>query len=76
MYTIACFSTLFLVIFGADYTKNSKYYKNVKLTTHQKFKNGIKRVMSLFSVGLTLFKLAFASSKYIRIPFSFTLYDI
>lgn len=76
MYAIACFSSLFIVIFSADYIKNSKCYKNVKLTTHKKFRNGIKRVMSLFSVGLTLFKLAFTSSKYIRIPFSFTLYDI
>ena len=41
MYTIACFSTLFLVIFEDDYTKNSKCYKNIKLTTHKKFKNGI-----------------------------------
>lgn len=76
MYTIVCFTTLFLTILGADYTKNSNCYKNVKLTTHKKFKDGVKRVMSLFNIGLTLFKLAFNSNKYIRIPFSFTLYDI
>ena len=76
MYTIVCFTTLFLTIFGADYTKNSNCYKNIKLTTHKKFKDGVKRVMSLFNIGLTLFKLAFNSNKYIRIPFSFTLYDI
>ena len=75
MYTIACFTTLFLTIFGADFTKNSRCYKNVKITTH-KISNGIrKRVMSLFNIGLTLFNCAFNSSKYIRIPFSFTLYD-
>ena len=75
MYTIACFTTLFLTIFGSDFTKNSKCYRNVKITTH-KTSNGIrKRVMSLFNVGLTLFNCAFNSSKYIRIPFSFTLYD-
>ena len=46
MYCIVCFATLFLTIFGADYTKNSKCYKQVKLTTHKKFKDGsIKRVM-------------------------------
>lgn len=77
MYTIACFTTLFLTIIGADYTKNSKCYKNVKLITHKRFKdNSVKRVLSLFNIGLTLFHLAFNSSKYIRIPFSFTLYDI
>ena len=63
--------------FGADYTKNSKCYNKVKLTTHKKFKDGsIKRVMSLFNIGLTLFKLAFNSSRYIRVPFNFILYDI
>lgn len=77
MYSIVCFSTLFLTIFGVDYTKNSKCYKKVKLTTHKKFKDGsIKRVMSLFNIGLTLFKLAFNSYKYIRVPFNFILYDL
>ena len=77
MYSLVCFCTLFLTIFGADYTKNSKCYRNVKLTTHKRFKDGsFKRVMSLFNIGLTLFKLAYNSSKYIRVPFSFTLYDI
>ena len=32
--------------------------------------------MSLFNVGLTLFKLALESSEYIRVPFSLKLYDI
>lgn len=80
MYTLVCFSTLYLTILGADYSKNSSCYKNVKITTHKYFiENGIrvkKRVMSLFNTGLTLFHLAFNSSRYIRLPFSFTLYDI
>lgn len=77
MYTIACFTILFLTLFGADYTKNTKCYKKVKLKTHVKFKDGTKkRVMSLFNIGLTLFKLAYNSNKYIRIPFLFTLYDV
>ena len=76
MYTLACFTTLFLTIIGADYTKNTKCYKEVKLTTHKYFKGVKKRVMSLFNVGLTLFNLAYNSYKYIRIPYSFTLYDI
>lgn len=77
MYSIICFATLFLTLFGANYTKNSKCYKKVKLTTHKKFKDGsTKRIMSLFNIGLTLFKLAFNSSRYIRVPFNFILYDI
>lgn len=76
MYTIACFTVLFLTIFGADYSKNSKCYKETKLETHKKFKEGRKRVISLFNIGLTLFNIAFNSLKYIRIPFSFTLYNV
>lgn len=77
MYTITCFTTLFLTLFGADYTKNTKCYKKIKLKTHVRFKDGTrKRIMSLFNIGLTLFKLAYNSSKYIRIPFLFTLYDV
>jgi len=77
MYCLVCFCTLFLTIFGIDYTKNSKCYKKVKLTTHKKFKDSsVKRIMSLFNIGLTLFNLAYNSSKYIRVPFSFTLYDL
>ena len=77
MYTLTCFATLFLTIIGADYSKNTKKgYKNTKLVTHKKFKDGTKkRVMSLFRIGLTLFKLAYNSIKYIRIPFNFILYD-
>ena len=76
MYSIACFSVLFLTIYGADYTKNTKCYKNVPLSTH-KVINGIKtRVMSLFNIGLTLFNLAYQSSVYIRIPYKFILYDV
>lgn len=80
MYSITCFTVLFLTILGADYSKNTKCYKKVKITTHKHFiQNGVrikKRVMSLFNTGLTLFHLAFNSKRYIRLPFSFILYDI
>lgn len=71
-YMLACFATLYLTILGAEYSKNSKCYKHVKITTH---KSGI-RVLSLFNTGLTLFNRAFNSLIYIRIPFRFILYDI
>ena len=34
MYTMACFTTLYLTILGSDFAKNSKCYKNVKIKTH------------------------------------------
>ena len=77
MYTLVCFSTLLLTIIGADYTKNSNSYKNTSFTTHKTYKDkGKVRVMSLFNVGLTLFKMAFNSLKYIRLPLSLILYDV
>ena len=76
LYAITCFSSLFLTIIGADYTKNKKCYKNERLVTHKIVKGVKRRVMSLFNVGLTLFKRAFNASKYIRIPYNLMLYDI
>lgn len=76
MYTIVCFAILFLTIIGADFSKNTKCYKNVKITTHKNINGKKIRVMSLFNTGLTLFKLAFCSQKHIRIPYNFILYDI
>ena len=71
LYSLVCFSILFLTIIGADFTKNTKCYRNVKITTHKTYKEkGKVRVMSLFNIGLTLFKLAINSRKYIRIPFN------
>ena len=77
MYTFACTVVLFLTILGADYTKNSKCYKNEKIETHKVYKDkGKIRVMSLFKTGLTLFHRALNSCKYIRLPISFILYDV
>lgn len=77
MYTLVCFTTLFLTIIGADYSKNSNSYKDYGFTTHKTYKDkGKVRVMSLFNVGLTLFKYAFNSLRYVRLPISLILYDI
>jgi len=75
MYSLMCFATLFLTILGCDFSKNSKCYKNIKLETHKIQKEKKIRQMSLFNTGLTLFKRAFNSLLYIRIPYHFTLYD-
>jgi len=75
MYTIMTFATLYLTILGADYAKNTKCYKKVKITTHTKSKGVKVRIMSLFNTGLTLFHFAYNSSRYIRLPFTLMLYD-
>lgn len=75
MYSIACMAVTFLVILGADYAKNTRVYKDNPIATHTN-SNGKKiRVKSLFNAGLTLFHKACNSSKYIRIPYTFILYD-
>ncbi len=77
---MVCTSVLYLTILGVDYSKNSRCYKNVKIETHKTYNidntKVKKRVMSLFNTGLTLFKIAFNSPIYIRIPVTFKLYDI
>ena len=75
MYTIVCFTTLYLTILGSDFAKNSKCYKNVKIKTHTTSHGKKIRILSLFNTGLTLFNRAFESLRYIRIPYSFILYD-
>ena len=76
MYSLVCFCVLFLTIIGCDYTKNKKCYKKVKIETHKTYKGIKRRIVSLFNVGLILFKRAFNSHVYIRIPFTMILYDI
>lgn len=80
MYTMICTCILYLTIIGADYSKNTKCYKSVKITTHKTYnidgKKIKKRIISLFNTGLTLFKRAINSEIYIRIPVSFKLYDV
>ena len=80
MYTCICVCGLYSIILGADYSKNSKCYKNTKVETHKNYnidsKKVRKRTMSLFNAGLTLFSMAYNSPFYIRIPFTFKLYDV
>lgn len=76
MYCFACVGILYLTILGGEYSRNKSCYKNIKMKTHARI-NGIKkRIKSLFSVGLTLFNIAYNSSVYVRLPFTFILYDV
>ncbi len=77
MYTFVCISTLYLTILGTEYSKNTRCYKNINIQTHKNYKEkGKVRIMSLFNIGLTLFKSALNSLTYIMIPIRFILYDV
>ena len=75
MYTCVCLATLLLTILGADYSKNSSCYKKSTITTKNFYKDKSKRSISLFNTGLILFKRAYNSTIYIRLPLNFILYD-
>ena len=75
LYSTLCFATLFLVILGSDYAKNTKCYKKNKIDTHTTINGKKVRIMSLFNTGLTLFNMAYNSCVYIRIPHKLILYD-
>lgn len=78
MYTLLCFAVTYLTIIGTDYAKNKygRSYKNERLETHKTYLGKKVRVMSLFKTGLILFHRAFNSLKYVKLSFSFILYDV
>ena len=76
MYTCVCFTYLWMSILGIEYSKNSACYKKLKIGATKKYKFGIKRVMSIFRTGLFLLHRAFNSTVKVRLPFTFTLYDM
>ena len=71
-------ATLFLTILGADYCKNKGYYsKKLKIRDTKKTKsNNIVRVISLFNLGLTIFKKTYNSFINFKIKCNFILYDV
>lgn len=75
MYTCVCFAYLWMTILGLEYSKNTNCYKNIKIDAVRNYKNGKKRILSLFKTGLSLFHRAFNSTNYVRLPFRFILYD-
>lgn len=76
MYTLVCFCILFLTSIGTAYTKNKRQYKNERIRTHSVRDGKKTRIISLFNLGLTLFKRACNSLKYIYIPFNLKIYDV
>ena len=65
-------------VYHHDKKENHKIRKTVgqlpKKKYHSVYYKKI-RILSLFNTGLTLFNRAFESLRYIRIPYSFILYD-
>lgn len=77
MYTCVNICILYLVCISTYYTRHKgKYYKDVIIRYFCIIKGKHVRKMSIFQVGLTLFKRAMGSRKNIRLPFNFTLTDV
>ena len=76
LYLSLCITLKLLASIGIKYLKNNRCYKNIKITTHKIIKNQRIRVLSVIRTGITLFNLAFNSSRYIRLPINFKLYDL
>lgn len=77
LYSLICIANLYLTCLGTEITKNNSCYKHLgfRVTRVNSKTNNHYRAKSRFRSGIILFKLALNSSKYYRIPFSFTLYD-
>ena len=75
MYCFSCIGVLLLTIIGANFAKNTRTYRKLKITTHTKSNGKKSRIISLFNTGLVLFHRAFMSLKYVKIDFRFILYD-
>lgn len=69
---------VFLSILGADYTKNRGHYKNkINFRDTKKTKTGkVIRIISIFNLGLSIFKKTFCSYINFKIKCNFILYDV
>ncbi len=77
MYTCVNICILYLVCISTYYTRNKgKLYKGISIKYYKIVKGKHTRTISIFQVGLILFKRAMNSLKYIRLPFTFVLTDI
>lgn len=77
MYTCINICILYLTCLGTHYTRHkNKLYKDIKIRYYGVVKGKHKRKISVFQVGLTLFKRAMNSLKYIYIPIKFILTDV
>ncbi len=78
MYLLVCIAVLWLIIIGSDYSKNkNNYCHKLNIRDTKKTKNGkIKRIISLFNLGLTVFDKLLNGVISIPIKCNFILYDV
>lgn len=76
LYSLVCFAGLWLTIIGIDYTKNYnhvKKYLNIRFVKYSKNNKPI-RILSLFNLGLTIFKRCYNSYINYKIKTNMQLY--
>lgn len=77
MYTCVNICILYLTCLSTYYTRHkNKLYKDVKIKYYSTIKGKHVRKISIFQVGLILFKRAMNSLKRITLPFNFVLTDV
>lgn len=64
-----------LLIIGSDYVRNKHHY-SLKIRDTKRINGVIKRVMSLFEIGLTIFNLVYNSMRKFKLKTNFILYDL
>lgn len=76
LYSLVCFASLWLTIIGIDYTKNYIHVKNtLNIRYVKKDKNGkYIRILSLFNLGLTIFRRCYNSYINFKIKCNMQLY--
>ena len=76
LYSLVCFAGLWLTIIGIDYTKNYIHVKNkLNIRYVKNNKNGKPiRILSLFNLGLTIFKRCYNSYINYKIKTNMQLY--
>ena len=75
LYSMVCFAGVWLVILGADYTKNYIHVKNkIKIPFLKKSGKKRIRILSLFNLGLTLFSSLFNTHIEYKIKCNLKLY--
>lgn len=76
LYSLVCFACVWLSILGIDYTKNYIHVKNIlNIRYVKKDKNGkYIRILSLFNLGLTIFRRCYNSYINYKIKCNMQLY--
>ena len=75
LYSLVCFACTWLVIIGADYTKNYGHVKKfLNIRFVKTYKNKKTRILSLFNLGLTIFRKVYNSYINYKLKCNMQLY--